>query len=124
MTSWCCGRALYSCRRAVVCQGEYKSIREPYKQKPNHEPQTPIRQFPCWKRRRGDLNQESCGDDVSRGDTINLSPLQLLEEAAHDIGLSTLIIISCRLSYRQIPVQKRCAPSMSTQTTTSQKADR
>lgn len=48
-------------------------------------------------------------DDVSCGDPINLSPLQLLEEAAHDISVPTLIIISRRLSDTQMPVGKRCA---------------
>ena len=33
------------------------------------------------------------GDDVSSGDTVDLSPLQLLEEAAHDTAVPTLIII-------------------------------
>jgi hypothetical protein len=49
------------------------------------EPQTPARQLLGWKSGGRDLNQESGDDDVSRGDAINFSSLQLLEEAAHDI---------------------------------------
>jgi len=52
-----------------------------------------------------DLNQEICGDDVSRGDTINLPPLQLLEEAAHDIGVPTFDHNFLPLVRQQIPVQ-------------------
>jgi hypothetical protein len=70
------------------------------------------------------LNQKSCGDDVSSGDTVDFSPLQLLEEAAHDLDGRNLVIISCRVSDRQLHVQKRCTRSMSTQTMTSQKTDR
>jgi hypothetical protein len=48
------------------------------------------------------LNQESRDDDVSRGHTINLSSLQLLEEACHN-----LYVMSRRTSGRQkICVQK------------------
>ena len=45
--------------------------------------QTPIRQFPRWKRGRGDLNHESGRNDVSGGNAIYFSPLHFLEEAAH-----------------------------------------
>src|SRR5262249_48893732 len=76
------------------------------------------------KRCRCHLNQKSCGDDISRGNAINLSPLQLLEEARHDVDDPNLIIIWCDVSDWQMGVQKRCACSMSTQTMTSQKAER
>ena len=56
-------------------------------------PQTPIRQFPCWKHGRGDLNQEPRGDDVSGGDAINLSALQFLKEPAHNIYGSITTIV-------------------------------
>jgi hypothetical protein len=54
------------------------------------------------------LNQESCGNDIRRGDTINLSPLQLLEEAAHDMDEPTLIIVSWPVFDRQDTWPKRC----------------
>src|SRR5436190_15888155 len=109
MHSWCFRSALDAVRRDVVCPSEYKRDRKTDQQKHNHEPQTPIRQFPCWKRCRCDLNQKSCGDDISRGDTINLSSLQLLEEAAHDIDEPNFTTISYPVCDRQIPGQKRCA---------------
>src|SRR4030095_13316524 len=83
MSSFCRGD-LNSLRSNVVRPGEYERDRKTNKKKRNHEPQTPIRQFPCWKRRRGHLNQESRGDDVSDSDAVNLSSLQFLEEAGHN----------------------------------------
>jgi hypothetical protein len=65
-----------------------------------YQPQTPVRQIPRWKRGRGDLNQESRDDDVSHGDAINLSSLQLLEEAAHNILLPAENLLNQRLEAR------------------------
>src|SRR6266516_6531880 len=95
MNSWLFWRALNPLRRDVVCPGEYERDRKTYQQKRDHEPQTPIRQFPCWKRCRGDLNQESRGNDVSGSDAVNLTSLQLLEEAAHNICGSIMTIAPC-----------------------------
>jgi len=41
------------------------------------------------------LNQESRGDDVSGSYAVNLSSLQLLEEADHNIYASIMIIAWC-----------------------------
>ncbi len=43
--------------------------------------------IPTPENRRTDLNNESCGDDVCGRNSINLSPLHFLEEAAHNEGI-------------------------------------
>jgi hypothetical protein len=43
------------------------------------------------------LNQKTCGDNICHGNAVNFSSLQLFEEATHDIGVRTLIIMSCRV---------------------------
>jgi len=83
--SSCLGGDLNSLISNVVGPGEYERDRKTDQQKRDHESQTPIRQFPRWKHRRGDLNQESRSDDVSGGHTINLSALQLLKKPAHNL---------------------------------------
>src|SRR5882724_11708728 len=81
----CLRRDLNSLRCNVVHPSEYQRDRKTDQQKRDHKAQTPIRQFPCWKHGRGDLNQEPRGNDVSGGDAINLSALQFLKEPAHNI---------------------------------------
>src|SRR2546430_8226722 len=70
-------------RRDVVGPCQNKRDRKTDQQKRNHKSQTPAWQVPGWKRGRGDLNQETCCDDVSSGDSINFSPTHFLKEAAH-----------------------------------------
>src|SRR6266498_4129645 len=89
----CLRRDLNSLRSNVVGPGEDERDRKTDQQKRDHEAQTPIRQFPCWKHGRGDLNQEPRGDDVSGGDAINLSALQFLKEPAHSIYGSVTTIV-------------------------------
>ena len=45
----------------------------------------PVWKFPRGENRGADLNYESRGDDVSGGNPVHFSSLQLLEEAAHNI---------------------------------------
>jgi hypothetical protein len=49
------------------------------------------------------VNQESRGDDVSSSDAVNLSSLQLLEEAAHNIcGSIVTIARRCRFADKYV----------------------
>jgi hypothetical protein len=79
------------------------------------------------------LNQESRGDDISYGDAINLSPLQLCKEAAHNIYRPYVTIMSRRVSDREIRIQNRCAfcltieepkDKKTTETMTSERSER
>ena len=83
----CSGRSgcdLNPLRRHVVGpredQGDWKTGQQKY----DHKPQRPVWQFPSRKNRRTNLNDKPCGNDVSGGDAIDFSTLQLLEETAHD----------------------------------------
>src|SRR6266550_4523301 len=87
---------LNSLRRHVVSPGEDERDRKTDQQKHDHKTQRPVRQFPCRKNRRTNLNDESRSDDISGRDAINFPPLQLLEEAAHK--RSALIIAIVRFS--------------------------
>jgi hypothetical protein len=70
-------------RRHVVSPGEDERDRKTNQQKHDDKTQRPIRQFPCRKNRRTNLNDESRSDDISSRDAIDFPPLQFREEAAH-----------------------------------------
>ena len=49
----------------------------------NQQALAPVWQLPGRENSRGDLNNETAGNDVSRRHAVNFSPLQFLKEAAH-----------------------------------------
>src|SRR4029077_3439426 len=77
------GRGLNPLRRYVVSPGKDEGDRKTGQQKHDHKTQRPVWQLPCRKNCRPNLNYESRSDDVSRGDAIHLSTLQLLKKAGH-----------------------------------------
>src|SRR4029077_934606 len=109
---------LNSLRRHVVSPGEDEGDRKTDQQKHDDKTQRPVRQFPCRKNRRTNLNDESRSDDISRRNAINFPPLQLLEKAAHK--QSGLIITIVRH-----PVSKRrYAQARSKKTVVLKRSDR
>src|SRR5215831_8219330 len=74
---------LNSLRRHVVSPGKDERHRKTDQQKHDHKTQRPIRQFPCRKNRRTNLNDERRSYDIRSRDAIDFPPLQLREEAAH-----------------------------------------
>src|SRR5262245_24138065 len=74
---------LNSLRRHVVSPSEDERDRKTDQQKHDHKAQRPIRQFPCRKNRRTNLNDECRSDDIRSRDAIDFPPLQLREEAGH-----------------------------------------
>src|SRR5947208_3193370 len=83
MPSRSCRGGLNSLRRHVVSPGEDQCDGKTDQQKHNDETQRPVRQFPCRKNRRSNLNDESRSDDIGRRNAINFPPLQLVEQTAH-----------------------------------------
>src|SRR4029453_13438745 len=102
-------------------------VEKPNKKKREKNPKPPVGKPPRGKGGGADLDQEPRGNNVSRGDAINFSALQLLEEAAHNI-----YVISRRVPGRQKYASRtdafvRCTiekmkGKMSTQTVTSEKS--
>ena len=78
--------------------------------------QNPLARVIGRHNRRANLDDEPRDYCTPERDAINLSALQFLEEAAHDVDDPILIIIWCGVSDRQMGVQKRSAQSMSTHT--------
>ena len=56
----------------------------------DRQPQAPDGQLPRRKNSRRHLDDEPASNDVSRGDTINLSPAQLSKETAHALTARTI----------------------------------
>src|SRR5213592_1038061 len=74
---------LNALRRHIVSPSQNQGDRKTGQQKHDHKTQRPVWQFPGRKNRRTNLNYEPRSNDVSRGDAIDLSTLQLLKEAGH-----------------------------------------
>src|SRR5258708_20066398 len=103
---------LNSLRRHVVRPGEDEGDRKTDQQQHDDKAQRPVRQFPCRKNRRTNLNEESRSDDISGRNAINFPPLQLLEEAAHKQSCLIITILQHPVSkrrYAQAPTKKPVA---------------
>src|SRR4030095_12820076 len=72
-----------SLRSDVVSPRQNQCDGKSHQQEHDHKAQRPVWQFPRRKNGGTDLNDESRSDDVSARNAIDLSPLHLLEEAAH-----------------------------------------
>jgi hypothetical protein len=92
---------LNSLRRHVVSPGEDERDRKTDQQKHDDKTQRPVRQFPCRKNRRTNLNDESRSDDISGRNAINFPPLQLLEESAHKHSGLIITIVRHHVSKRR-----------------------
>src|SRR5262249_2329816 len=89
---WSCADTL---RRDVICPGKEQCDWKSDQQQYNYQAERPAWQFPRGENRRTDLNNESRGDDVSGGNSIHLSPLHFLEEAAHNVYRPIMTIAGC-----------------------------
>ncbi len=70
-------------RRHIEGPSQDESDGKPGQQQDNEQPLRPVRQLPRRKDRRCNLNDASGNNDVGNRNAINLSPLHLLEKAAH-----------------------------------------